>query len=119
MPALECESGRLRLAGWTEDAAESAERLAVRLVGAPCPALLVTDVGRDGMLSGPNLDLARALAAASGLPAIVSGGVAALADLAAARETPGVGAAIVGRALYEGKFTLAAALAACRGEAAS
>mgnify|MGYP003372398791 CR=1 FL=1 len=118
VPALECDAGTLRLAGWTEGAAASPESLARRLAGAPCPVLLVTDVGRDGTLEGPNLELAAALAAASGLPAIVSGGVASLADLAAARGTPGVGAAIVGRALFEGRFTLAEAMAACRGEAA-
>ena len=117
VPALECEEGRLRIAGWTAAAAASPEELAARLAGAPCPALLVTDVGRDGTLAGPNLALAAALAAASGLPAIVSGGVASLADLAAARAMAGVGAAIVGRALFEERFTLAAALAACRGEA--
>lgn len=116
VPALECDAGRLRLAGWTESSPVRPETLAARLGGAPCPALLVTDVGRDGTLAGPNLDLARALAAASGLPAIVSGGVAALGDLVAARATPGVAAVIVGRALFEGRFSLAAALAACAGE---
>ena len=119
VPALECAEGELRVAGWTEASITAPDEIAVRLAGAPCPALLVTDVSRDGMLGGPNLALASQLAAASGLPAIVSGGVATLGDLAAARRTPGVGAVVVGRALYEGRFDLASALAACRGEEAA
>lgn len=115
VPALECAEDELRLAGWTEASKISPDEIARRLVGAPCPALLVTDVARDGMLDGPNLSLAARLAAASGLSAIVSGGVATLADLAAARRTPGVGAVIVGRALFEGRFDLASALSACGG----
>ncbi|HYN22618.1 MAG TPA: HisA/HisF-related TIM barrel protein, partial [Thermoanaerobaculia bacterium] len=85
--------------------------LCVRLRGLPCPAVLVTDVERDGMLSGPNFELARRVAMASGIPALLSGGVRSLADLVAAKEIPEIGGAVVGRALYEGLFTLEEALA--------
>ncbi|MGD2115465.1 MAG: HisA/HisF-related TIM barrel protein, partial [Acidobacteriota bacterium] len=76
---------------------------------------LVTDVSRDGTLDGPNLELARRVAEASGIPALLSGGVASLDDLVDARKTPGIAGAVVGKALYEGLFNVRDALAACRG----
>ncbi|MEM9596293.1 MAG: HisA/HisF-related TIM barrel protein, partial [Acidobacteriota bacterium] len=72
-------------------------------------------VERDGTLQGPNLDLARHVAEVSGIPAIVSGGVHSLGDLEAAARTPEIGAVIVGKALYEERFTLADALEAADG----
>ena len=119
VPALDVRRGEVRTAGWTAGSGWAPEALAERLAGLPCPALLVTDVERDGTLEGPNVELARRVGAAAGLPALVSGGVASLADLAAAAATPGIGGVVVGRALYEGSFGLAAALAACRGDAAA
>ena len=82
-------------------------------MGAPCPAVLVTDVERDGMMTGPNLELALRVAHTSGLPALLSGGVHALADLEAASRHAEIAGAIVGRALYEGAFTVEEALAVC------
>lgn len=111
VPALDIEGGQVRVAGWTEGTAWTLPELCVRLWGLPCPAVLVTDVERDGMLCGPNFDLARRVAVASGIPALLSGGVRSLADLAAAREMPEIGGAVVGRALYEGLFTLEEGLA--------
>ena len=76
------------------------------LRGLPCPAVLVTDVARDGMMTGPNFDLARAVARDTGLPGLLSGGVRRWptwrrAPRPACREIAG---AVVGRALYEGSF---------------
>lgn len=116
VPALDVRGGEVRTAGWTAGSGVEPAAAAGALAGLPCPAVLVTDVDRDGALCGPNLELTRRLAAVTEMPALVSGGIASLADLAAARRTPGVGGAIVGRALYEGAFGLAAALAACRGD---
>ncbi len=113
VPALDVRQGRLAIAGWREAAAPSLEEVAGRLRGLPCPAVLVTDVERDGTLEGPNLDLARRVAGWSGLPALLSGGVRRLEDLEAAARCPEIAGAIVGRALYDGVFTLAEALAAC------
>jgi cyclase len=118
LPALEVVGGEVRVAGWTEAAGSSLDELCGRLRGLPCPAVLVTDVERDGMLSGPNLDLALRIAAATGLPALLSGGVRSLADLAAAAARPEIAGAVLGRALYERQIDLAAALALCAGEAA-
>ncbi|HZF10519.1 MAG TPA: HisA/HisF-related TIM barrel protein [Thermoanaerobaculia bacterium] len=115
VPALDVQGGEVRVAGWREGAARTLADLCAALAGLPCPAVLVTDVERDGMLVGPNLDLTCQLARATGLPALLSGGIHALADLRAARARPEIAGAIVGRALYEGIFTPAEALAACAG----
>ena len=74
----------------------------------------MTDVTKDGMLAGPNLDLLRTVCARTDRPVIASGGVSSLADLRAIADLVplGVEGAIVGKALYAGAFTLPAALAA-------
>ncbi len=115
VPALDVENGAVRLAGWRERSDWSLESLCAHLRGLPCPAILVTDVSRDGTLDGPNLGLAERVADASGMPVLLSGGVRSLDDLEAARETPGIAGAVVGKALYEGLFTVQEALAASRG----
>jgi phosphoribosylformimino-5-aminoimidazole carboxamide ribotide isomerase len=114
VPALDVAHGEVRIAGWKEGARRTLGELCGKLMGLPCPAVLVTDVERDGMMTGPNLELTRRVARASGIPALVSGGVQSLADLKAARELPEIGGAVVGRALYEGAFSVEEALAACR-----
>lgn len=115
VPALDVAAGQVRVAGWREAAGPSLADLCGQLRGLPCPAVLVTDVERDGMLAGPNLDLARQVARMSGIPALLSGGVHALADLEVAAAVPEIAGAVVGRALYEGVFTVEQGLAACRG----
>lgn len=115
VPALDARHGEVRVSGWTEGAGVAPEALAARLAELPCPAILVTDVERDGTMEGPNVVLARRVGELSGIPALVSGGVRSLADLETAVRSPGVGGAVVGRALYEGEIDLAAALAVCGG----
>jgi phosphoribosyl isomerase A len=104
---------RVSARGWTTDGGDLFETLA-RLDGDGCGRYVVTDIDRDGMLNGPNLDLLRAVCAATDAAVIASGGVSSLTDLAALAElTPlGVEGAIVGKALYAGAFTLPEALAA-------
>ncbi len=100
--------------GWQERAGVTLWE-ALDALGPDVAHLLVTDVATDGAMTGPNLDLARSVMARR--PDVVfqaSGGVASLADIAALRAA-GVPAAIVGRALYEGAFTLAEALAVANG----
>ena len=104
---------RLAARGWTEDGGELFETLA-RLDFEGCARYVLTDVRRDGTLTGPNLDLLRDVCAATDRPVIASGGVSALADLAAIAQIDGVEGAIVGKALYAGAFTLPEALAAVR-----
>lgn len=116
VPAVEVAAGKLRISGWTEAAEIPVADLCRRLRGLACPAVLVTDVERDGTLAGPNLDLARQVAVDTGIPALLSGGVRSLDDLRAAAAVPEIAGAIVGKALYEGLFTVEEALAACGGE---
>ncbi len=113
VPALELARGKLRIAGWKEAARTSLDEVAARLRGLECPAVLVTDVERDGTLEGPNLELVRRVAELTGMPALLSGGTRSLDDLRAAARVPEIAGAIVGKALYEGLFTVAEALAAC------
>jgi len=76
-------------------------------------AFVVTDISRDGVLEGPDVDGYRDLVARSAAPIVASGGVGSLDDLRALRDT-GVAGVIVGKALYEGRFTVEQAVAACR-----
>jgi len=117
VPALDLSgtTGEVRISGWREGSPRSHADLSAALVGHPCPAVLVTDVDRDGMMGGPNLALARRVSRACGLPALLSGGVSSLEDLAAARVVPEIAGAIVGQALYSGAFTLEEAMAAAHG----
>jgi phosphoribosylanthranilate isomerase len=106
------DSYRVSARGWTTDGGDLFETL-TRLDADGCARYVVTDVHRDGTLGGPNLDLLRAVCAATDRPVVASGGVSSLADLRAiASLVPdGVEGAIVGTALYEGAFTLEEALA--------
>lgn len=116
VPALDIEKGEVRISGWTEGARLSLADLCAILKGLPCPAVLVTDVERDGMMTGPNLDLTRQVAQDTGLPGLLSGGIRRLEDLEAARKVPEIGGVIVGRALYEGVFTVEEAVGVLRSE---
>ncbi|HEY7146754.1 MAG TPA: bifunctional 1-(5-phosphoribosyl)-5-((5-phosphoribosylamino)methylideneamino)imidazole-4-carboxamide isomerase/phosphoribosylanthranilate isomerase PriA [Streptosporangiaceae bacterium] len=111
---LDVRGTRLAARGWTTDGGELLEVLA-RLEADGCARYVVTDVARDGMLTGPNLDLLSLVCAHTGRPVIASGGVSGLADLRAIAALPGVEGAIVGKALYTRAFTLPDALAAVRG----
>jgi len=84
------------------------------LAHAPLAAVLYTDVARDGMGAGPNVEATAALAASSPFPVIASGGVGTRAHLEALARVPNVESAVVGRALYDGALTLEEALRAAR-----
>lgn len=106
---------RLRGRGWVSDGGDLWEVLE-RLERDGCSRYVVTDVTKDGTLTGPNLDLLREVCAATDAPVIASGGVSTIEDLIAiAGLVPeGVEGSIVGKALYAGRFTLPEALAATR-----
>ena len=106
---IDARDGRVAVRGWTEVFDVTVPELARRVHAQGARTVIYTDVARDGMLAGPDVDGARALAAL-GLEVIASGGVASLDDLRRVRGA-GLAGAIVGRALYEGRFTLAEALA--------
>ena len=105
---------QLPVHGWTENAGVSLDALLPRYVDAGLRHLLCTDIARDGMLSGPNLDLYAHLRALAPDVAIqASGGVRDAADVRAAREA-GCAGAVLGRALLEGRLSLDDALAEAR-----
>jgi len=108
---LDVRGARLAARGWTREGGELFEVLA-RLDADGCARYVLTDVTRDGTLSGPNLDLLRAVCSATDRPVVASGGVSRLDDLRAVAAVPGVEGVIVGKALYAGAFTVADALAA-------
>ena len=110
---LDVRGTKLAARGWTREGGDLDEALA-RLDGDGCARFVVTDVTKDGTLTGPNLDLLRAVCARTKRPVIASGGVSSLDDLRAiaALAPLGVEGAIVGKALYTGAFTLEQALEA-------
>ena len=113
---LDVRGHTLAARGWTQEGGDLFEVLA-RLDRDGCARYVVTDVNRDGTLTGPNLDLLRSVCAATDRPVIASGGVSGLDDLRAIASLTDVGVegAIVGKALYAGAFTLEEALAAVAG----
>lgn len=108
---LDVRGETLAARGWTEEGGNLWDVLA-RLEDAGCPRYVVTDVTRDGMMQGPNIDLLRRVTEHTDRPVIASGGISTLDDLAALRDivSHGIEGAIVGKALYAGAFTLPAAL---------
>ncbi|MDT4937752.1 MAG: phosphoribosyl isomerase, partial [Pseudonocardiales bacterium] len=110
---LDVRGTTLAARGWTEEGGDIWTTLA-RLDADGCARYVVTDVRRDGTLTGPNLDLLREVCARTDRPVVASGGVSSLDDLRAIAGLAvlGVEGAIVGKALYAGAFTLPEALAA-------
>jgi len=108
---LDVRGTTLAARGWTQDGGDLWEVLA-RLDAEGCSRYVVTDVKKDGMLSGPNVDLLREVCRATKAPVVASGGISSLDDIAALRALTGEGieGAIVGKALYNGNFTLPQAL---------
>jgi phosphoribosylanthranilate isomerase len=112
---LDVRGRTLSARGWTRDGGDLFEVLA-RLDKAGCARYVVTDIMKDGMMRGPNLDLLRDVCAHTSAPIIASGGVSTLDDLTALStlESIGVEGVIAGKALYAGAFTVAEALATLR-----
>ncbi len=112
---LDVRGRTLAARGWTKEGGDLYEALE-RLDRDGCARYVVTDVERDGTLTGPNLELLKSVCAATDRPVIASGGISSLADIQAlvALRTAGVEGAIVGKALYAGAFTFPQALALTR-----
>lgn len=108
--AVDAKDGMVATEGWTETSSVSALDLVRSFGDVPLGAVLYTDIARDGTGAGPNVEATARLAAASPVPVIASGGVGSL-DHLRALAARGIRAAIVGRAIYAGAFTLDEALA--------
>ena len=111
---IDAKNGKVATRGWLTDSSTEATELAQRLSGMGIAAIISTDIATDGTLAGPNLTALRAMAEASTVPVIASGGIGTLEHLLSLLqlEPLGVSGVIVGRALYDGRVDLAEALAA-------
>ncbi|MFO1106523.1 MAG: 1-(5-phosphoribosyl)-5-[(5-phosphoribosylamino)methylideneamino]imidazole-4-carboxamide isomerase [Amaricoccus sp.] len=116
---IDARDGRVAVEGWAEATDLEALDLARRFEDAGVAAIIHTDIDRDGAMQGPNVAATAALARAVAIPVIASGGVSSLADLAALKASGApLDGAISGRALYEGRLDLRAAIALLEGETA-
>lgn len=110
---IDSREGMVAVEGWAATVEEEALAFAGRMAALGVKRAIFTDISRDGTLQGPNIAATRDMARMSGLKIIASGGIASLDDIRALRdlEKDGVEGAILGRALYNGNFTLEEALA--------
>jgi phosphoribosylformimino-5-aminoimidazole carboxamide ribotide isomerase len=111
---IDARGGIVLTHGWEKEGRLTAAALARRVADAGVDRIVYTDVSRDGMLAGPNLEQTCAIARESGLRVTASGGVSSLEDIARLRQASacGIDSVVVGKALYEGRFTLAEAIRA-------
>ncbi|MBM5803295.1 MAG: 1-(5-phosphoribosyl)-5-[(5-phosphoribosylamino)methylideneamino]imidazole-4-carboxamide isomerase [Cyanobacteria bacterium K_DeepCast_35m_m2_155] len=111
---IDAKNGKVATRGWLTESSTEATELAQRLSGMGIAAIISTDIATDGTLAGPNLTALRAMAEASSVPVIASGGIGTVEHLLSllSLEPLGVSGVIVGRALYDGRVELAEALAA-------
>ena len=111
---IDARDGWVAVEGWAESSDVTAVDLARRFEDAGVSVIIHTDIDRDGVLGGPNIDASADLADAVEIPIIVSGGVASLEDLGAIKRraltSPGLAGVISGRALYDGRIDLAEAI---------
>jgi phosphoribosylformimino-5-aminoimidazole carboxamide ribotide isomerase len=105
---LDHREGELAVHGWTEGSGLMLDDAYARFPSAA--VFVITDIGRDGMLVGPDLDGLARSAELAGAPVIASGGVSSLADVVALARITGLGGIITGKAIYEGRFTVPEAL---------
>jgi len=109
--AVDARDGLVATRGWADVSALPVADLARRFEDAGVAAVLFTDVGRDGLLKGVNVEATVALAGQTSLKVIASGGVASIADIHALKGKAGIEGVITGRALYDGRLDLAEAIA--------
>lgn len=110
---IDARDGRVAVRGWTTLGTATARDLVRALSGYSLAAVIYTDIARDGMMEGPNLEALRAMAESSPYPLIASGGITRVTDLVAIKDLGGaIAGAIVGRALYEGRLSLTMAIEA-------
>jgi phosphoribosylformimino-5-aminoimidazole carboxamide ribotide isomerase len=114
---LDARAGRVAVEGWQAETARTAGDVLAGLRSLALAAIIYTDIARDGMMSGPNVEATAELAKASPFSVIAAGGVTTVDDVRRLRQA-GAAGAIIGRALYEGKITIEAALAAAGGQGA-
>jgi phosphoribosylformimino-5-aminoimidazole carboxamide ribotide isomerase len=114
---IDARNGFVATEGWAETSTLAVADLARRFIDAGVAAVIHTDIDRDGVMAGPNVAASATLARAVQIPIIVSGGVSSLADLMAikAAAASGIVGAISGRAIYDGRIDLTAAIRVMKG----
>jgi phosphoribosylformimino-5-aminoimidazole carboxamide ribotide isomerase len=114
---LDAHGRNVAVRGWEQSSGLDLLDLVARFTESAASALIVTEIGRDGMFTGPDVDGLTAVLRATSIPVIASGGVGGLSDLVTLREIDvdgrGLAGVIVGRALYEGRLDIEEAIAAC------
>ena len=110
---IDSREGRVATDGWLETSDRLATDLAASFADEPVAAIIYTDIAKDGMMLGPNLEAMSQMTKATNIPVLASGGVTTAEDVAALVHT-GVAGCIIGRTLYEGKLALGDALQAAK-----
>ena len=106
---LDARDGKLAVSGWEQQTQASALEVSIKVSDWPLGAIVYTDIATDGTMQGPNIPATRLIAESSRVPVVASGGVGTLDHLRALRELP-IQGAIVGRAIYENRFTTSEAV---------
>ena len=106
---IDAKDGCVAVQGWADVSEVKASDLAATFAGAGVQAIICTDISKDGMLGGVNVEFTRQIARASGVETIASGGVSGLEDILVLKNTGEIGGVIVGKAYYEGRIDLKAA----------
>jgi phosphoribosylformimino-5-aminoimidazole carboxamide ribotide isomerase len=110
---LDARGPKVATHGWTRDSTQNLLEFAAEAANLPLAAIIYTDISKDGMMAGPNVERTKAVVKAVGVPVIASGGVSEIADIKKLAES-GVEAAIIGRSLYEGTLKLSDAIKAAK-----
>jgi len=111
--ALDARGSKVVTHGWTQDSPQQLLEFAAEAAKLPLAAIIYTDITKDGMMSGPNLERTKELADALQIPVIASGGVREIADIRKLVKLP-IEAVVIGRALYEGTLKLSDAITAAK-----
>lgn len=115
--AVDAKDGKVAVKGWEEVTDVTAIEFAKKMQDCGITAIIYTDISRDGMLTGPNIEAMESMINALSIPVIVSGGVSRLEDIKALMQVKGLWGVITGKALYEGRLDLREAVELVRGNA--
>ena len=106
LAGIDAKNGDVAVRGWVEVTSVKAKELAIRMQGYGCAGIIYTDIAKDGMLSGPNIDAVREIVISLNIPVIASGGISSLDDIRNLAKVKGLWGAITGKAIYSGAFDL-------------